>query len=278
MYAIPLGSAYGVGKFVLGVERLNEVNEAAEEINPITNFVNIFSFVTFDNFYTLRKGVFVLWLALLVVALVLKLVAVGRDWLKTAFGFAYILVGCIVVSFLIYITGTSDACWPRMIYSYGIIFGVLSFYLLNGEENLKAAHFLIIATAIIVLCADYISFEKTFVDRYKCNQEDLYFAEIIDQRISEYEEETGNVVDTICFYSDNNITYYGRGYEKSRLSQRAETTVWSRQYSLFTYLDKVFEEGEKDPEIEEYFRGQDWNTFSEKQLIFRDNVLHLCAY
>lgn len=289
MFGIPLGASYILAKYFLPVTRLG----GDMDLNGIAStFWNIFCFVTFDDFYNVGKGIFVIWIVMLFLAVVFGIAASCKGGkvsiFKHVFAVAYIAVGCVVVSFLLYITGNSAVCWPRMIYSYGMIFGVVTIYVLynlprhNGRnKGISAAHlafYLIVALTAFILIYDYIGFGKVFLERHRANQEDLYYAEIIGQRIDEYEQETGNTIDTLCYYKDHNIAVFAEGFNKTMLSERAQASGWSRHNSIEVYLDRKFTQGEPDPELEEKFTQEDWNMFSEKQLVFDGNTLHICVY
>ena len=282
MYGVPMGCAFLLAKFFLPVERLDNNLDLAGKIQ---NFIRIFKFVTVDEFYTLRKGLFLIWLFILFAVAVFAIIRSSQPWFKTFFYVAYISIGCTVVSFLLYITGSSTVCWPRMIYTYGMLFGCVLLYLLYIKDQMEQKSifdsvFKIIAVSLlcIILVFDYISFGKVFLERHRANQEDMYYAEIIGQRIAEYEEETGITIDTLCYYKDYHIAVFGEGFDDSHLNERAQASGWSRHNSIEIYLDKHFNQGEPDPELQEMFSQKDWNMFSEEQLIFDGSTLHICVY
>lgn len=282
MYGIPMTSAYLLAKFFLPVERLNN---HLNLMGKLKNFADIFRFVNFEKFYNLKQGLFLLWLFIMLISAIAVIISIRRKRLLVAFNIAYIALGCLVTSFLLFITGSSTVIWPRMIYTYGMLFGIISFYIAYIAKDLPKEFKLSIipiSTSVVLLCFilvfDYISFGKIFLERHRANQEDLYYAEIIGQRIAEYEEETGNTIDTICYYKDYNICVFGRGFEKSMLNERAQASGWSRHNSIEIYLDKKFKQGEPDQKLQEYFSQKDWNMYSEDQLIFDKNTLHICVY
>lgn len=286
MFGIPLSASFVLAKFFLPVTRL--ANDTSLSF-LVSNFLKIFKFVTLGKFYNVGKGMFLLWLGILTVADILSIVAcseIGKyvlGGLMQLLSVIYISVGCIVVSFLLFITGNSTVCWPRMVYSYGMIFGIVSIYLWycverKGARGSIAVKMIIITLVVFIIIYDYIGFGKVILERHRANQEDMYYAEIIGQRITEYEGDTGYTIDTICYYKDFNVTVYGKGYDNSMLSERAQASGWSRHNSIEIYLDRKFTQGEPDPELEEKFSQEDWNMFSEKQLVFDGNTLHICVY
>ena len=279
MFGFPLGVSFILAKFFLPVSRLG-VNTGVNDILKTT--MHIFHFVTFEDFYNVEKGYFLVWVIILLLAVIFGLFAGVKNSLRYVFDVLYITVGCVIVSFLLFLTGNSAACWPRMIYSYGMLFGVVSIYVLyeiDMKQKMSAApKALIIALTVFILVYDYIGFGKVFLERHRANQEDLYYAEIIGQRIDEYEQETGNTIDTLCYYKDHNVAVFAEGFNKTMLSERAQASGWSRHNSIEIYLNRKFTQGEPDPELEEKFSQEDWNMFSEKQLVFDGNTLHICVY
>lgn len=280
MMGIPLGCAYILAAFFLPVDRLDN---NLDLVGKIKNFWNIFRFVTFEEFYNVGRGIFLAWIVVLLVAVVCGIMAMSMGITKHILAVIYIMVGCVVTSFLLYITGSSTVCWPRMIYTYGMLFGIVSIYLLYelGLSTFKSADVaraLIIGLTVFIIFYDYIGFGKVFLERHRANQEDLYYAKIIGQRIEEYEQETGHAINTLCYYKDHHIAVFSEGFDKTMLSERAQASGWSRHNSIEIYLNRKFEQGESDPELQEMFSEKDWNMYSEEQLVFDGNKLHICVY
>jgi hypothetical protein len=152
----------------------------------------------------------------------------------------------------------------------------------KGEEQkeifqnaVKGVAFLLIA---VICVSEYVVFQKCFLERYRCNQADLYLCNIIGEKIKEYEEETGNTVDTLCYYSDMARSWQETGYDKTETSIRAQATGWSRTYSINYYLGTDYKEGEPDAELLEYYKNINWDTYADDQLLFEGNTLHICIY
>lgn len=282
-FAFPLGASYLMAKFILPVDRIGDNLAVAERIK---NFIRIFKYVTFERFYHVNKGLFICWLLILCIACFFSIFTMKSGKIKRVMHWIYMYIGCVCVSFLLYITGVSTVCWPRMIYSYGMIFGIMSLYIFidisRRKESLSkfvfGAEKIVVLLSLVILVFDYISFGKVFLERYRTNQEDMYYAEIIGQKIEEYEKETGLNVDTLCYYKDFNLTVFGHGYEDTMLSNRAQVDGWSRHNSIEIYLDREFIEGESDPQLEKMFAEKDWNMYSDDQLVFDGNKLHICVY
>ena len=281
MYVVCMGLAFASVKWIFVSDRLGESEEAARP--TFVEGLETIRRVTFDSFFHMGKGVFSIWCIVLVLISVICVVC-AINKLQTALAFLYIIIGCIFTSFILHFIVAEIGCSPRTVYSYGILFGTTLFYAFTVEKEDgwlalgKAAGVLSLCLILTIISYDYIAFGKVFINRYKCNQENLYYAEIIGEQIEEYEQLTGEVIDTICFYVDYNITWWGDGYSEDNFSTRAQSCGWSRLTSINLYLEKEYIEGEADPEYEEYFATRNWNTYSQEQLIFDGNILHLCVY
>lgn len=53
---------------------------------------------------------------------------------------------------------------------------------------------------------------------------------------------------------------------------------WASNFYLETYINRQFSIADKDRDIESYFSSNNWTTDSDDLYIFKDNILHLCAY
>ncbi len=62
------------------------------------------------------------------------------------------------------------------------------------------------------------------------------------------------------------------------MKSRAQSCGWSALNSINLYLGRNYLEGEQDKDLAEYFASQNWGMYSEEQVIFRGNELHLCVY
>ncbi|WP_026659260.1 glucosyltransferase domain-containing protein [Butyrivibrio sp. AC2005] len=281
MYAIPMGIAYILARFVFPVERLSGREGLTASFKAL--FDAIISIST-DKFSYLSKGTFGTWQILLAVMVILFLLAKKEGRIKSLLLIGYEILGCMIISFAVVFFNDSDVL-PRVVYSYASVFGIVLIYILSefkGEEQkeifqnaVKGVAFLLIA---VICVSEYVVFQKCFLERYRCNQADLYLCNIIGEKIKEYEEETGNTVDTLCYYSDMARSWQEPGYDKTETSIRAQATGWSRTYSINYYLGTDYKEGEPDAELLEYYKNINWDTYADDQLLFEGNTLHICIY
>ena len=137
-------------------------------------------------------------------------------------------------------------------------------------------------TAVLTsLSVVFITSIQTQIDQYKVNTAEEYRAVAIEQRINTYEAETGKHVDSIAVYMDKQDDFMSSiGVNNDRqLYGDALKTNWAPHYYLETYIsDRQFNLVDKDESIENYFNSQNWTADSNELYIFKDNVLHICAY
>ncbi|SFP35647.1 Glucosyl transferase GtrII [Butyrivibrio proteoclasticus] len=274
MYGLSMGVAFFVAKYILHTERASMSFELAEGIK---RGIEIVKEVTFQKFYNLPEGIFAIWCMMLIVISAIAIIRTRASKLISLISICYICVGCIFASFFVFVLNGSALPSPRTAYTYGMIFGVVFFYSMYLQKEC-GKNYIPIIFSIIILAYEYLNFSSVFVDRYQCNAVDRYYAQIIREQIKEYEDETGNIVDTICFYTDADRKWWDEGYGDTELMTRAQSTGWSALNSINLYLERDYKEGQQDEELAEYFAEHNWGMYSEEQVIFKENELHLCIY
>ena len=109
---------------------------------------------------------------------------------------------------------------------------------------------------------------------------DRNLAKTVLQNIDEYQEKTGNVIDTIGITWDNSpSTYYDGQLHLRSTNARGMVTDFSVIQALEYYSGKDYNAIYQPPDdIKTYFSQYNWDFFSEEQLLFEDNTLWLCLY
>lgn len=114
------------------------------------------------------------------------------------------------------------------------------------------------------------------------NRFDEYEIKTIGERITEYEENTGNYVDTVLFSYDENRSYkYDEvnymAYD-SNVRGMAYSWCFSNMMKYYIRQDLNVEEMQEE-DYQKYFENQQWNEFrSEQQLQFEGNKLYIAIY
>lgn len=196
----------------------------------------------------------------------------------------YIMCGAAIVAFFPYFAGTTRDFALRIMYPFASIIGVLTLNAIISPNTVfknqhKLSQLLVVGFMLLYITIQSYSFNSIFIDRYKCNQTDKYICSMIVDRINQYQSEHNVEITTICIYEDAQITEAYDGLPTNwRLVPRAFLTRWSDVNVINYYTGKLYQRGEQDEKIREYFLSCDWNTFSDEQLIFDGSVLHLCVY
>ena len=196
----------------------------------------------------------------------------------------YLLLGIPIISFLPYFLGTTTDIYAiRIKYPFAAIAATLLINLLlnyNCEEKLhqKAGMIALCSFFLFSILIECTGFISIFIDRYRCNQLDQYLSYLVLEEINRYETESGNLVSTICVYSDMSRSWSHPGLNYSLLNTRAFVQPWSDVSILNYYSHGSYIRGEPNADYAEYYNSQNWNLFSTDQLIFDGDTLHWCIY
>jgi hypothetical protein len=97
--------------------------------------------------------------------------------------------------------------------------------------------------------------------------------QVISQ-IEKYESERDRMVTEIYYGHDTDLAL-----DNSSGGQSAVTASYSIRSLINYYSSRNFVVKEMSPEkFEEYFNHKNWDSFSNEQLVFVDDVVYLCCY
>lgn len=175
----------------------------------------------------------------------------------------------------------TNSIWfvARSSYSMASVIGILVWY---GEKEFTLKELtkkVILIGLTLFLLIQYSSFMRFTIDNYKGNYIDKIISLEISQMIQEYQEQTGNQIDSVAIYRDANPQYaYPEIKTSGDINVKAYLADWcvNRILKLYTNLDLKVVEGESHKEEE--FKQKNWDYFSKEQVILEDNVLHLCIF
>ena len=151
----------------------------------------------------------------------------------------------------------------------------------EGEKCIKkCAQWIPVGVIAILLVSQYFSFNKIYIDKYKVNALDQYRYECVSQAIHDYQDSTGTEITKVAFYSDAERLYpqYTNLFCNGDLVVSAFATEWSNVAAMNYYLNSDYEKVEPTEEYTAYFSEKNWNHFSQDQLIFDGDTLHICVY
>lgn len=193
----------------------------------------------------------------------------------------YITFVVLFLGLLPYLARVTDNYMPRLYYPIGMLFGVLLIYgCLKGYFALPQHGWtdrICIGLIGGLLLIQLFSFSEIYVERFETNYDDRMLSILYGERIHQIEEENHIKVDTVAFYYDASKTKYIR-YQGWCISMRAYGVGWGELGALNYYLDTDYREGHHDEEIRAYFARQNWDSFSDEQIIYKDGIVHICCY
>ena len=165
--------------------------------------------------------------------------------------------------------------------SIGSIVGISFIFLSLLQSDYKILQY-IIATIIIGFFAfNTINTIQIFTAHIVTNKIDANIGLAIKYKIEQYEQETENKITKVAYYRDAKHRDYAYGYEKKLYSftQRAFDNYYCIVEALNYYCDRKFESVKMDTKIyEENFLGKDWDTYSDEQIVFKNDTMYLCTY
>ena len=97
--------------------------------------------------------------------------------------------------------------------------------------------------------------------------------------IDEYEKTTNNKIEKLAIYEDKAMSYsYDKIFVTKDTNVKAYAVDWAIKYAIKYFTGRNLELVEKNEQIAEEFKKQDWTTFENEQMIFEGDTLHFCRY
>ena len=175
----------------------------------------------------------------------------------------------------------TNSIWfvARSSYSMATVIGLLILYLfMKFNINRIEEKFVIIALTLFLI-VQYSNFMRYAIDNYIGNYMDKTVSLEINRMIQEYEERTENKVDSISIYKDSAMQYvYPQLKASGDINVKAYTADWCITGILKLYTNRELKVVENDLSKKEQFLQKNWDCFSEEQVVFENNVLHLCVF
>ena len=196
-------------------------------------------------------------------------------------GAFYLIAGTLFATVAPQMLQDTNSIWfvARSSYPMAAIIGILVLYLFTKFDIKKITKNIVIAILIVFLLIQYIYFMNYARDNYIGNYIDKQITLEINQEILNYEEETGNTVDTIAIYRDKTPQYvYPELRASGDINIKAYSADWCVSRILKLYTGREFNVIEANEEIKEQFEQESWDYFSEEQLVFENNIMHLCVF
>ena len=171
----------------------------------------------------------------------------------------------------------SAVMFPRNSYAYGSIIGLMFLFIticINNEDNVKLKNTLIIAVFVILLIMEFVQFTTIGINRYIVNYMDKYIILQIDNKIDDYEEQTGNKIENVAIYNlENSDIFYSDINDMINVSAKNEEM--SGRAILELFMHRKLENTQQSPRIyNEYFKDNNWQMFDLDQIVLEGNTMH----
>lgn len=237
-----------------------------------------------NTYNILPKYVFMVAITFILLVIIYKSIKEKNNkkqkMLKIAGAF-YIILGIFFATVAPQILQDTNSIWfvARSSYPMAAVIGILLLYLCSKFDINTIEKYIIIIFIVILVTIQFMSFIKLTIHNYIGNYMDKQLTLKIEDQIKKYEENTGKTVEFICIYHDKSTKYvYDELKASGDMNIRAYSADWCVPKILELYTKRKFKVIEENKEIKEKFSQEDWNDFDEQQIIFHDNVMHLCIF
>ncbi len=211
------------------------------------------------------------------ITLVIYYILVGKDKKKgiSILSVIYIVLMIYIFTILPIIpqTGERIAVYPRTCYAFFSMIGVLFLYA-NKKANYKG--FMVIL--IVLLGMEFLSFTRIEMNRYRVNQLDREIVLEIEDKVKEYEKDTGITVSKLAIYNlKDSSKFYDRLDDRINVSAIKENPSGLAAYTFFTR--RKIEYTVEDKEVyEQFFSKIDDDEFDIDQIVIIDDTIHWYLY
>lgn len=253
-------------------------------LDSINKVINGTKSMFINNYGLLPKYLFmfvIVMLSIIVIYKSIKKQSKLEQKILEILGMIYLIVGTWFATIAPQMMQDTNSIWfvARSSYSTGAIIGILMLYIFQKYEIYKNLRTIILITGILFLGIQLIYFNKYSIDGYIVNYEDKKNAMQIIEVMKEYEEKSGNTVSKIAFYKDKNPNYtYSDISSTGDINIKALFPDWSAIKLISYYSGRNFATEEQKEELKTKFEQQDWDNWNKEQIIFDNNIMHLCTY
>jgi len=161
-----------------------------------------------------------------------------------------------------------------------VLIQILAMLINEKEYKNKVLINLMIVFDFIFIIVEMVSFNAIEVQNYQISFEDKQIALRLEQKLEEYEKETGIKVNKIAFYEDKSKSWTYRDITKNfgDVNLTAFATDWSDANMINYYTGRNLTKVEKDEEIEKSYKDKDFITFSDEEILIKGDTVHFCKF
>lgn len=280
-YGIPAIINFLILKVILTNSRVSGNIILSESITKIAQGMKL---LLFNTYGLLPKYFFVAVISILLVFISYKSITQKcnlKEKILFILGGVYITIGSLVVTVAPQILQDTNSIWfvARSSYPMASILGILLLYIFMNFNIKKSEKYIIIMMSVIFLIIQFISFMRYSIDNYIGNYIDKTITLNINSLIEEYEESTGETIDSISIYRDSAMQYAYPGLKSSGdINIKAYSADWCIPGILKLYTNKDFKVVENRQDLKEKFSQKNWDYFDKEQVVFEHNIMHICIF
>lgn len=252
-----------------------------ERVGSNHNLVKVFNFiisstksVLINGFGLLPKGLFPLIICVSIIISIYYCLS-SKKKIINILSLIYVIVVIYLFTIAPIIPQNSNELliFPRTTYAFGSIVGIL-FILINNKSNYK----LLISILVIILGVEFYSFKVIEINRYIVNYNDKQVINKINDKINNYEEETGNKVKYISLYNqDNSHLFDNEIRDNINVTARAQHPNCEALFIYYTNR-KIEKKSSNNNIYIKYFKNKHWKYFDLDQVIIIDDTIHWYLY
>ncbi len=223
-------------------------------------------------------------IALIIIIIIYKSIKSKENKLKKAvsiLGILYIVLGTIIITVAPQLLQDTSSIWfvPRSTYPFAAIIGILLMYLTIKYELIGITEKVIAVICIVYMGIQLNSFISIVIDNHIVNYIDEKNTKNIIEQIESYEQTTGVKVEEIAFYRDQQTSYTYDGIKTiGDMNIKSLFPEWSAQKIIEYFGNRDLILINKNEEFIEVFTNFNWENYSEEQIKFIDNEVHICLY
>ena len=196
-------------------------------------------------------------------------------------GMCYIGIATILITIMPYLMQNTNSIWfvPRSSYSYASILGAILMYLIIKYNLSNKFKIFILGLSSIIFIMQIISFTNLVIDNNIINYKDKEVTYEIIKLIQEYEIENKITIDKISIYYDEAPSYTYDGMQTiGDVNTKALFPEWSAKAIIEYFSGKTLVTEVNDEILKKQFASENYYEFNEKQVVFKDNTIHICLY
>lgn len=168
----------------------------------------------------------------------------------------------------------------RMCMSIGALIGISFIYIamkINYDKKIEKKIVAIAITAMLLYTGyNYITISQSNIEENEIDNEVGYK---IKEMVQNYEKENNVKITKVAVTNDTNRSFYSSKQIKNTFTERSTANYYCIKEVLEYYLQKPITIVKMDSETyNNNFKNKNWDTFSEEQIVFKDDVMYMCIY